>query len=161
METVHFTDLKQFAERSKIDRSARYLMCHDFRDRDKKPLFMDERPLPNGAHAAEVLAVTGIQMMNHGHDHSMVAKLTQDPNNPFWQQKEPQFAVAVPGSTTRATGRTLRWHYASDNGMWDVPGVSYRNGSNYLLNVNMLLREGIAVDRTPIAATNQPPSRWL
>lgn len=123
---VHFADLADYAERGKIERGVRYIHCHTGHF---------------DSYCYEELALTPVVMRRR--DHDMPPRDRYE--DPWWEVEMP-FFQAMHRSHVWPGGWFREWHYASDSGMWDVPGIEYKNTSNYLLNVNALLRQGIVID---------------
>lgn len=136
MKTIHFTDLAEYADRDGIERGARYLRCHDSRDRGALGLV-------GGAHCYEALTLTPIVVRRTDHDDSPQQRRRHSPLDPYWSKKHPFFQTLTYSDTFRDWHK--EWHYASDSGLWNVEGVDYRNQSNYMLNINALLRQGIII----------------
>jgi hypothetical protein len=151
-ETIHFTNLKHLATRDKIERGARYLHCSDFRE---TPNFFDyasgnDIPRKTLADSYEIFTASGLVRfpMAHGMPPLPHGRVRSD----TMAEIHPMFAVLIPPSW-RSTKR-VSWNFASDNGLWDLPDISYKNRTNYLLNINELLRLGITIDTSPIVNPN-------
>lgn len=137
METVHFTDLKHLATRGQIERGARYLRCHDLRERPDDSRY-------TGAHCYELLTTSHAYLMPRDIDmpKSLVSTRT---DTDFWKKKQLRFSTLPKGFANR-----MSYHFASDAGLWDLPGIDYINPCNYMLNINEVLRHGIVIDQTTI-----------
>lgn len=139
MKTVHFTDLKDYATRDTIKRGAVYLRCHDLRDRRD---FLEESDFPvnRDAFCYPIVATSNLLMVPRSHG----LRTTFNVFSSYWKKESPQFS-AIAGQWPKP-----QWHFASDSGLWNVPNVEYRNKTNYMLEVNELLRQGIFINRTTI-----------
>lgn len=160
MDTVHFLNLREFAVRGPVERGRRYVMCHsqvgDFKE-DFFPMpdygedgsvIWEDVWRPPVASASEVLIAHGVEnlrsrdtlfsgMVGLGFGHGD-------------ESRAPMFATLRRLLRWQKHGYGLSWSHASDWGMWDVPGVSYKNDRNYLLDVAQLRSMGITVDTTEV-----------
>lgn len=145
METVHFTDLKHLATRGQIERGARYLRCHDLRERPDLNFDGDGTPSYTGAHCYELLTTSHAYLMPRDIDmpKSIVSTRT---DTDFWKKKHLRFSTFP----NNVFANRMNYHFASDAGLWDLPGIDYINPCNYMLNINEVLRHGIVIDQTTI-----------
>jgi hypothetical protein len=118
---VHYSELREYAVRDRVERGLRYARVHS-----------------GVPYASAWVALTGVVQRSFREVHPGTypqAQLLQ--RNPL---------VCLGQASTIFPGEFfLNWTHASDMGLWDVPGISYHNEFNYLLDLNDLLRQGIRV----------------
>lgn len=119
LQKVHYLDLKHKAVRGPLRDDHLYVLCHDVKP---DPYIPDHR----GYRAA-------YPVLTEGH----VAWVTPHTTWKYITDDE-SWNLAFHGTNKRGDHQ---WYYAADFGLWDLPGISYRNKSNYVLDVEALLRE--------------------
>lgn len=146
METMHFTELKEFAVKDKVERGRVYIYCFPQIGEHKKDWYpedeWDEEAGWSPPQAQSNLLLTASHLVEVkrrsvlGLSCEELAPLEGDP---YWDRLDLGFWEYIP---SRRSSR-LQWHYAIDSGV--VGG--YRN---YMLDRLALLREGIIVDMSTI-----------
>lgn len=125
METIHFSHLHSLAERGPLQRGLRYIQCH---------VKVGDQSVDD--YATEVLTLTPTVTRSSHQMRGFTHEYAHEPHPVSLLRRH---------SSLRNVGYWDDWAYASDMGQWDVPGVSYQNIANYMLDVNALLRQGIIV----------------
>lgn len=86
--------------------------------------------------------------LNQAHAYEILT-LSNAGNHMWWGEKMNEPIVLTKGwSRPQAL-------FASDMGLWDVPGVSYRNGTNYVLDIAELRRQNILIDTTTLKSSTE------
>lgn len=141
METVHFTELADYAVKGKVERGLIYYYCwpkigqhyHEW-----FPVTSDDEWFQPSCQVAPRLAASNLITLPVWCIDPRF-RYHQNDQDSYWNREvEGWWSISLNGSSY------LRWEYGSDSGVtartWD---------GNYVLDKNALLREGIKVDLTP------------